>query len=63
MKKAIQRAIEYLCIFVAALGMMAIESNPFLPIIGLAIAWVLWQIKAVIFGEDAPEPINEDERI
>lgn len=63
MKKAIRRAIEYLCIFVAAIGMMAIESNPFLPIVGLAIAWVLWQIKAVIFGEDAPEQINEDERI
>lgn len=63
MRKAIQRAIEFLCVLVAALGMMAIESNPFLPIVGLAIAWVLWQIKAVIFGEDAPEQINEDERI
>lgn len=63
MRKAIQRAIEFLCVLVAALGMMAIESNPFLPIVGLAIAWVLWQIKVAIFGEDAPEPINEDERI
>lgn len=60
MRKAIQRAIEFLCVFVAALGMMAIESNPFLPIVGIAIAWVLWQIKVVIFEEDAPEQINEN---
>ena len=63
MKQLIKRAIEFLCVLVAALGMMAIESNPLLPIVGLAIAWVLWQIKVAIFGEDAPEPINPDEQM
>lgn len=56
-----KRVFEFIAIMVAMFGCMIVDTYTFAPIIGFAVAWLLWRIKVAIWGEDAPEPINEDE--
>lgn len=56
-----KRVIELLAIMVAAFGCMIVDTYTFAPLVGIAIASVLWRIKVAIWGKDVPEPINEDE--
>lgn len=59
--RVIERTIEFMAVAVVGLGMMAVDGAPLAPIIGFAVAWVLWQIKEAIFGQTKVEEYPDEE--